>query len=92
MSEFVIDTSSVTFKDQEGNVLVEGCLLDLHFTIAEVARKSSEIGLNNEETYTEVAGIFMEKFQGEKKTDLSWATAMKISIEIQKKIGDEKKS
>ncbi len=92
-NEFVIDTSLATFKDQDDNILVQGKLLDLHYTIAEMARKAADKQITNEELYTNVARVFMEKFQPNgKDIEVSWATAMAISIKIQKRMSDEKKS
>ncbi len=93
MNEFVIDTSSVKFTDQDENVLVEGALIDIHYTVVEIVRKATEQKATNEVTYGEVAVAFMEKFQpGPKETQISWATAMDISIKVQKKTDEQKKS
>jgi len=92
-NEFVIDTSEVTFRDQDNKILVQGKLLDLHYTVAEMARVAKEDGVINKVLYTAVAKVFMEEFQPNGDfPKVSWATAMNISFKIIKKIGDEKKS
>mgnify|MGYP003141259458 CR=1 FL=1 len=91
MSEFVINTGVGTFKDQDGNILCEGSLLDIHYTVATKVNELKD--KPQQEIYVEIAKLFQENFQPEaKKTKLSWATAMKISIEAQRKIDEEKKS
>ncbi len=91
MSAFVIDISKVKFEDQDGNILIEGSLLDINYEVAELARAAREEGLTNAETYDKVATLFQAKFQSNGADKLSWPTAMKIATEVQKQVGAEKK-
>jgi hypothetical protein len=93
-NEFVIDTTEITFKDQNDNTLVKGSLLDIHYLTATTSSEGKEAGKTQQEIYTEIAGEFEKHFQKDEniRTPISWQIALKISMTVQARVDEEKKS
>jgi len=93
MSDFVIDTDEVQFVDKKGNLLVKGSLIDLSYATAMIM--ADDKSKSREEQGNILATMFVDKFQPKQASgviDISWGTALKISIKVNEALEKEKKS